>query len=65
MKSERHFWATMDYIHHNPVKHRIAERWQDWPYSSARLTLAQFGRDAMVELWKGYPIDEYGEGWDD
>jgi len=65
MKTERHFWATMNYIHHNPVKHHHAARWQDWPYSSARLMLQTLGREAMIELWREYPIDDYGKGWDD
>jgi putative transposase len=43
MKSERHFWATLNYIHHNPVHHGYERRWQDWPWSSARRYLAQTG----------------------
>lgn len=35
MKSEGHFWATLNYILHNPVRHGYVERWQDWPYSNA------------------------------
>ena len=35
IRSERHFWATVNYVHHNPVYHRYVEKWQDWPWSSA------------------------------
>ena len=36
MKSDGHYLATVNYIHHNPVKHRYTEKWTDWPWSSAR-----------------------------
>jgi putative transposase len=65
MKSERHFLATLNYIHHNPVKHGYVSRWQDWPYTSAHDHLNQFGRKHMQSLWRDYPIDDYGAGWDD
>ncbi|HXU35547.1 MAG TPA: transposase, partial [Blastocatellia bacterium] len=31
IKSHRHFWASVNYIHHNPVKHGYTQKWQDWP----------------------------------
>jgi len=65
MKSERHFWATLNYIHHNPIKHGYAEKWQDWPFSSASSFLDRCGQVEALRLWKEYPVDEYGKGWDD
>ena len=65
MKSERHYWATVNYIHHNPVKHRQVQKWQDWPFSSVHSFLAARGREEAMELWREYPVDEYGKGWDD
>lgn len=64
MKSERHFWATFLYILHNPVKHGYVKHWQDWPYSNARLYLEEHGREAALQLWREYPIDDYGNDWD-
>ena len=32
IKSERHFWATVNYIHHNPIKHDYVKKWEDWPF---------------------------------
>jgi putative transposase len=43
MKSERHFWVTLNYVHHNPVHHGYVKRWLDWPWSSARQYLAETG----------------------
>ena len=31
----------MNYVHHNPVRHRYVERWTEWPWSSARQYVAQ------------------------
>ena len=65
MKSERHFWATINYIHHNPVKHGLVKSWQEWPFSSATQFLEAKGRLEAERLWREFPIGEYGKGWDD
>ena len=65
MKSERHFWATINYIHYNPVKHRYVQRILDWPFSSALAFFQARGENEMRWLWKEYPIGDYGKGWDD
>jgi len=64
MKSERHFLATLNYVHHNAVHHGYVERWQDWPWSSAREFLEQVGYERAERLWKEYPILDYGKKWD-
>ena len=64
MKSRRHFLATANYIHHNPVHHGYVQTWQDWPWSSAREFLERVGREQALELWKQYPIMDYGKKWD-
>lgn len=64
IRSERHFWATMNYIHHNPVHHGYVEHWQDWPWSSAGQFLDSVGRTRSMELWQRYPILDYGKKWD-
>jgi putative transposase len=65
MRSERHQRATVNYIHHNPVHHGYVERWQDWPFSSAGAWLECLGYKKASELWREYPILDYGKGWDD
>ena len=65
MKSDRHFWATLNYVHHNPVHHGYVQHWQDWPFSSGSAFLEQVGRDQAKALWKEYPIREYGKNWDE
>lgn len=65
MRGERHFWATMNYVHHNPVRHRYVKRWQDWPYGSAVEFLARMERAEVEAIWQAYPVLEYGAGWDE
>jgi len=65
MRSDRHFWATLNYIHHNPVRHGYVERWTDWPWSSASEYLAQAGIEDATRVWRDYPILDYGKDWDE
>ena len=64
MKSERHFWASFNYVLHNAVRHGYVDRWQDWPYSNAARYLAEVGRDEAERCWREYPLLDYGKGWD-
>jgi putative transposase len=64
MKTRRHFWATLNYVHHNPVHHGYVEHWQDWPWSSAREFIEAVGKPRALELWLAYPIPGYGKKWD-
>ena len=64
IRSHRHFWASMNYVHHNPVKHGYVDCWQDWPWSSATTFIEQVGRDKVQTLWQSYPILDYGKKWD-
>jgi putative transposase len=65
MRSTRHVWATMNYVHNNPVRHGYAERWTEWPWSSAQEYLDQVGREEAARIWRCYPILDFGDGWDD
>jgi putative transposase len=65
MRSDRHYWATLNYIHHNPVRHGYAEHWTDWPWSSATQYLAQRGLDEAKRIWRTYPVSDYGKDWDE
>jgi putative transposase len=64
MRSEAHFWATMNYVHHNPVHHCYVSKWQDWPFSSASDFIKNAGKEETERIWKEYPILDYGKDWD-
>ena len=65
VRNERHFWATLSYVHHNPIRHGYTRRWREWPFSSAVEYVEQVGRTTAARIWKDYPLLEYGKGWDD
>jgi len=64
MKSERHFWVTLNYVHHNPVHHGYVKKWTDWPWSSARQYLEEVSLERARRTWNEYPILDYGKKWD-
>ena len=64
IKSEGHYWATMNYVLHNAVRHGYVNRWQDWPYSNAAVYLKEVGHELAKQRWISYPLFEYGNEWD-
>jgi putative transposase len=64
MRSNRHYWATKNYIHNNAVHHGYVERWQDWPYSSVHQYLDEVGRTEALRIWREFPVLDYGKNWD-
>lgn len=65
IRNDAHYFATLNYVHHNPVHHRYVKHWQEWPFSSAEQWLADIGFDEASRIWKEYPLLDYGKGWDD
>ena len=65
LRSEGHYYASLNYIHTNPVKHGYAEEAGLWPWSSVHEYVERVGRDGLAEWWKRYPVLDYGRGWDD
>jgi len=64
MRSEAHYYTTLNYIHNNPVKHGHTAKWTDWPYSSVHNYLETKGREWLVDVWRSYPVLHYGDKWD-
>ena len=65
MRSDAHVYATINYIHHNPVHHGYVVGWTEWPFSSAADYLEAVGKEEAERRWKEFPVLEYGKGWDD
>ncbi|WP_346292761.1 REP-associated tyrosine transposase [Sphaerothrix gracilis] len=51
IRDEADYWRHCDYIHHNPVRHRLCKRPSAWTYSSFH----RFVKDGV------YPLDWGGE----
>ena len=47
IRDEADYRAHMDYVHINPLKHGLAERVVDWPYSTFHALVAEgfYARD--------------------
>ncbi len=65
IRSERHYYTTLNYIHYNPVRHKHSVSPYDWEDSSVHWYLEHYGREWLRDLWKQYPLKSYGEGWDE
>ncbi len=65
IRNERHYWASVNYIHYNPIKHGYVELMSGWPWSSVHAFEDSLGIDVLESLWKAYSIKDYGKGWDD
>ncbi len=65
IRSDAHFWATMNYIHNNPVHHGYVGKWDEWPWGSAREYLASTAPAEVRRLWSAFPLLDYGHGWDE
>jgi putative transposase len=59
IRGENDFWTKFNYIHYNPVKHRLAHRPEDWPYSSYKAYLEEKGMMWVNDCWESFPIVEY------
>lgn len=65
IRSEAHKWSTLNYIHHNPVKHGYVDQWSDWSFGSARHYLKEMPRASVVEAWEAFPVSGMGKEWDE
>lgn len=65
MRSAAHYWATVNYIHGNPVKHGYVREQDDWPWSSWLDYMDDHGRVRMADWERQHPALDYGRGWDD
>ena len=64
IRSERHYYTTLNYIHYNPTKHSYVQTPLSWACSSLHWYQASFGIDWVRDLWQSYPVRNYGKGWD-
>jgi putative transposase len=64
IRNERHYLATINYIHYNPVKHGYVDDADAWAWSSIHNYAETQGEHWLTQTWKEYPILDYGKGWD-
>jgi putative transposase len=64
MKSEGHYYASLNYVLNNAVHHGYVEKWPDWPYCNASEYIESIGRERALRIWKNYPLYDFGKDWD-
>lgn len=64
IRTERHHFATMNYIHFNAVKHGYVDDVKDWPWSSVHDYAESQGAEWLAHTGSTYPVGDYGKGWD-
>ena len=64
IRDNRHYLATINYIHYNPVKHGYVDDADNWAWSSLHDYAEAQGKQWLSQTWKEYPIRDYGKGWD-
>jgi putative transposase len=64
MKSDNHFWTTLNHVLNNAVKHGYVDRWQDWPFCNAEQYLGDVGRETAERRWLEFPVLDFGKDWD-
>jgi len=64
IRSERHHWASINYLHYNPIKHGYVDRMTVWPWSSIHEYVKEHGKERVLQTWKAHPLGDYGKEWD-
>ncbi|MBN4001266.1 transposase [Nostoc sp. LPT] len=64
IRSERHYYTTVNYIHYNPVKHGLVKSPYNWVESSVHWYLQACGQQWLRDCWTQYPVRDYGSDWD-
>jgi putative transposase len=65
IRNDDHYWASVNYIHKNPVKHGYATSPAEWTTGSFNIFQETIGKERMSLILESYPVDDMGAGWDD
>lgn len=56
---ESDFYRRINYIHHNPVRHRYVKSDADYLFSSYNYYENRYGRDFLLDIESEYPIIDF------
>lgn len=59
IRDEADFFTHLNYIHHNPVKHGLARRMEDYSFSSYRHYLKTKGTEWLDSCFEIYPVIDF------
>ncbi|MFA6392252.1 MAG: transposase [Patescibacteria group bacterium] len=61
VRTDKEYFTYLNYIHHNPVKHGLANSMADYQYSSYQNYLQKFGQFVMADYFFTYPIINFSQ----
>ncbi|XOU94463.1 MAG: REP-associated tyrosine transposase [Candidatus Kerfeldbacteria bacterium] len=59
VESEKDFHTHLNYIHHNPIKHKYVKDMSDYKYSSYQYYLSKYGYEWLENCFYIYPIIDF------
>ncbi len=59
IRDEADFFTHLNYIHHNPVKHGLVRRMEDYPFSSYRQYVQTEGSQWLDSSFETYPVIDF------
>ena len=59
IRSEKDFYVRLNYIHHNPVKHKLVSKMEDYNWSSYNEYVKRYGIDWINDCFQNYPIIDF------
>jgi putative transposase len=64
MRNERGYWMRFNYIHHNPIKHRLSMTMAEYTFSSYGYYSRTHGEEWLADAFEHYPIKDYTDSFD-
>lgn len=59
IRSETDYYKHLNYTHQNPVKHGLAKRMTEYPWSSIHRWVEEWGKEFMIDCFRQYPIANF------
>lgn len=59
IRSDKDFYTRLNYIHHNPVKHKYVKNMSDYEFSSYHYYLKKYGEEWLSDCFIKYPISDF------
>lgn len=65
IRDEEDFWTHFNYIHHNPVKHKLVCEMSQYKFSSYNYWLQLRGEEWMMSILEYYPVIDFSVDHDE
>lgn len=59
IRNEKEFYTRINYIHHNPVKHKYVKNIEEYEFSSYHHYREKYGEEWLTDCFMKYPIYDF------